>query len=297
MATLDSFLEPLHHGVWEVTVPKSSVTESLGPGWKRSSINVPSPGTVASYRRGQYHAHETADEWRVHLDRYDPEVHPLMHLADDAPLLLMIADTFGTLLKSGRDKRGRDTRLLLEEQRTTWQRLVLAGLSAIAAGLIILLDTLSSFEVLLGLVIPLVLLFLGIVTLWRAVRPAFLGWGSLVPGFVTLLAGAIVSLIPVELFAGVILVVLGAWAFASASLSFWHLAGGRTAVPEGFGLRLFLGLFSVALAVLIFIEPVGVVDLLMTLVGALGVLAGIVMVVDGNQLRRRMVSGQEKQGG
>ena len=35
-------------------------------------------------------------EWRVHLDRYDPKVHPLLHLVDDAPLLLMISDTFMT---------------------------------------------------------------------------------------------------------------------------------------------------------------------------------------------------------
>jgi hypothetical protein len=69
MTRLDEFLEPLHHGVWEVAVPKDSVTEPLDSGWEKSKINVPSPGTIDSYRKGQYHVHETATEWRVHLDR------------------------------------------------------------------------------------------------------------------------------------------------------------------------------------------------------------------------------------
>ena len=84
--------------MWEVAIPKESVTVPLDAGWKKSALNVPSPGTIASYRKGQYHVHETKDEWKVHLDRYDPDEHPVMHLLDDAPLLLMIGDTFITLI-------------------------------------------------------------------------------------------------------------------------------------------------------------------------------------------------------
>src|SRR5512138_2059168 len=108
MTMLDEFLEPLDHGVWEVTVPRGRVTTPLPAAWALSRINVPSPGTLASYRNGRYHAHETATEWRVHLDRYDPKEHPVLHLADDAPLLLMISDTFMTLIMETRRSSIRD---------------------------------------------------------------------------------------------------------------------------------------------------------------------------------------------
>jgi hypothetical protein len=75
MTRLDEFLEPLHHGVWEVVVPNDSVTEPLDSGWEKEKINVASPGTIVSYRKGQYHVHETTTEWRVHLDRHDPKLH------------------------------------------------------------------------------------------------------------------------------------------------------------------------------------------------------------------------------
>jgi hypothetical protein len=65
MTRLDDFLGPLHEGVWEVVVPKDTVTEPPDTGWKKSGINVPSPGTLASYRKGRYHVHETKTEWRV----------------------------------------------------------------------------------------------------------------------------------------------------------------------------------------------------------------------------------------
>lgn len=85
MAHLDEFLGALHQGVWEVVVPRSAVTEPLVPEWQQSAINVPSPGTIASFRKGQYHAHETEQDYRVHMDRYNPEKNPFMHLVDDAP--------------------------------------------------------------------------------------------------------------------------------------------------------------------------------------------------------------------
>jgi len=90
MTRLDDFLGPLHQGVWEVVVPKQEVTEPLDESWKKSEINVPSPEMVASYRKGQYHTHETKEEWKTHMDRYDPETSPGMHLVDDAPLVLML---------------------------------------------------------------------------------------------------------------------------------------------------------------------------------------------------------------
>ena len=64
---------------------------------------------------GQYDVHETATEWRVHLDNHDPKYHPLLHLIDDAPLLLMIGDTFVTLVSGTRNKTGNE-QMILEGQ-------------------------------------------------------------------------------------------------------------------------------------------------------------------------------------
>jgi uncharacterized membrane protein HdeD (DUF308 family) len=263
-----------------------------GSGWELSALNVPSPGTVASYRKGRYHCHETATEWRVHLDRYDPKIHPFLHLADDAPLLLMIADTFGTLLQETRRGGSRDTRLLLEDQETTWQRLILAGLSAGAIGCLILLDPLVSFQVILTVLIPLLLVALGVIALARNI------WGKmsrersgrdLLPGLITIITGVIAFFLPLETFAGVILGILAVWAIGSALLSFGNLTRGRISVPEGFSLRLVIGGFSLLLAVLISLNPVGAVHLLMVTVGVLALLVGLVQVMDGIQLWRRMV--------
>jgi hypothetical protein len=91
MTSIEDFLQPLREGVWEVIIQKDQVEDPLGPDWIVSLINIPTPGTIASYRKGKYHLHETKKAYKVHLDRYDPKKHPIFHLIDDAPLLLMIS--------------------------------------------------------------------------------------------------------------------------------------------------------------------------------------------------------------
>jgi hypothetical protein len=167
---LDDFLVPLHEGVWEVSVEKTSVTEPLGPAWKRSGLNIPTPGTVASYRNGQYHAHETRDEWKVHLDRYDPDIHPLLHLVDDAPLLLMIAGTVGMLIHHASIHPGDDTQRIVKEQQVSWQRQVLIGLASLIVGMDIISDPMSYFSGITRILIPLFLAGLGVVVLWKSLE-------------------------------------------------------------------------------------------------------------------------------
>ena len=117
MTKIEDYLEPLHNGVWEVEIPKEDVTEPLSDDWKKSPINVPTPGTIASYRNGQYHVHETKTEWMVHLDRYDPKLHPVLHLMDDAPLFLMISETLVMLSSEARGKSTNIESKLKEQER------------------------------------------------------------------------------------------------------------------------------------------------------------------------------------
>jgi uncharacterized membrane protein HdeD (DUF308 family) len=281
----------LHEGVWEVVVMKESVTEPLDKGWEKSGINVPTPGTIASYRKGQYHVHEKPAEWRVHLDRYDPRVHPLLHLVDDAPLLLMIADTFITLIVDTRHAKTRDTKTVLEEQRTVWHLQVIIGISLMLVGLFMLAEPLVIFRGIIRVLIPLFMVVLGILMIMDGIslQPLnIVSTGSIFLGLGVVAIGAVSFYLPVAVWSVVIFAVLALWGFGSAIISFSHLAKGRAAVPEGFYFRLFLGIFSLILAILPLASPAGAAKLLTAVLGAIAVLLGIALSVNGLRLRKRM---------
>ena len=292
MSKLDEFLEPLHHGVWEVRIPKESVTEQLDNGWEKSAINIPTPGTIASFRKGQYHVHETETEWRVHLDRYDPKIHPILHLVDDAPLLLMIAGVVVTLLRSSRGTtKGKDTRVILEAQERTWQQLVLIGVSVILVGFLIISDPLVAFRGIVHLVIPLIIICLGILVIGKSINQRLenvVAEESLFSGLCIFASGIVAYYLPLILWAVAVLAILAAWMFSSAFLLLKRVTKGRTAVPEGFLSRLIIGALSLGLVTLIFLIPVGVLYLLLELLALIAVLSGITLVVNGLQLRERM---------
>ncbi|WP_054848467.1 hypothetical protein [Methanoculleus chikugoensis] len=157
-------------GVFQVVVPKALVTEPLEPGWKQSAINVPSPDTIASYRKGRYHAHETVSEYRVHMDRYDPEKNPIMHLIDDAPLALMLHETMETVFVTGKDATRRDPLQRLADQHMTWKFRMGLGIVLVAIGVTLLLTafygTLSFFAVTL----PALVLILGLIAITKGVQ-------------------------------------------------------------------------------------------------------------------------------
>ena len=144
-------------------MPKESVTEPLDAGWVKSPINVPTPGTIASYRKGQFHVHEQQAEWHVHLDNHDPKVHPYLHLIDDAPLLLMIGDTVITLIAGTRKKTGNEKEIL-EDQKRSWKEQVLVGALLMLVGIFIVVNPMLSFKGLMNLLVPLAIISLGIIT-------------------------------------------------------------------------------------------------------------------------------------
>ena len=290
MPYLEDFLAPLQRGVWEVIVPKVSVSEPLGPAWERSRINIPSPGTIASYRKGQFHAHETKTEYRVHLDRFDPKRHPLLHLIDDAPLLLMIGDTFTTLISGARRKTGDDEQIL-KGQRRAWQDQVLAGLFCLFIGLFIVRVPWLSFQGITLIVVPLAILGLGASTIWRSVslRPfRILERGLLYRGMAIMGIGIIASYLSLDVWVAGILGVFGVWMLASAVVLLARARKGRAAIPEGFVSRVIIASLSLALVALIIIDPQGVVVLLMVIVGILSIVLGITLLLNGMRLKGRM---------
>ncbi|ABN57674.1 MULTISPECIES: DUF308 domain-containing protein [Methanoculleus] len=287
MSTLESYLDALHQGVYQVVVPKAVVTEPLEPDWKRSAINVPSPGTLASYRRGQYHAHETVSEYRVHMDRYDPEKNPLMHLIDDAPLVLMVYETMDTILVTAKDATRKDPLQRLADQHMSWKLRMGFGalLWAIATILLILAfyDVTSVFAVIL----PSLVLFLGFLTIVRGLRQRKrqehankdVIRGSLVAG------AGIVLFVFWELYLVLILLALVIWFFSSAIVTLLRVFRERGNLPNGFWYTLGLGLSSLVLGILAVTLPEELVDLLVILLAGIVLMAGAFMILDAYGLR------------
>ena len=290
MSSLDEFLGPLHHGVWEVEIPKESVTEPLDQGWEVSRINIPSPGTIASYRKGKYHVHETATQWRVHLDNHDPKHHPILHLIDDAPLLLMIGDTFGTLIATTRKKTGNEAKIL-EGQSKAWKDQVLIGLFIILVGIFVVTNPLLTFKGITRLFVPLVIIGLGIFTITKSVRvqPFRLNDDPvLYRGIIITTAGFIAFYLPLTLWIVGLLGILAVWMLATAIVLLGRARKGRSAIPEGFVSRIVIAILSLCLVGLIFTYPIEIVGLLMILLGVIGLLLGIMLFVNGVRLKRWM---------
>ncbi|MDV2482784.1 hypothetical protein F8E02_12430 [Methanoculleus sp. Wushi-C6] len=287
MSTLESYLDALHQGVFQVVVPKAVVTEPLGPDWKRSPINVPSPETVASYRKGQYHAHETVSEYRVHMDRYDPEKNPIMHLVDDAPLLLMIHETMETIFVTGRDATRRGPRQRLADQQMSWRLRMGLGAVLLAIGAVLLLLTLYETVAVFAVLLPSFVLLFGLLTMIKGVRQRDRkehADGDIVRG--GMLAGAgIVLFVLWELYLLLILLILAVWFFSSAVVTLLRVFRKRGSLTTGFWYTFGLGVSSLALGVLAVTLPEELVELLLSLLAGIVLMSGGFLVLDAYGLR------------
>jgi uncharacterized membrane protein HdeD (DUF308 family) len=291
LTKLDDFLEPLNQGVWEVVIPKTSVTELLDTGWEKSGINVPSPGTIASYRKARFHVHETKTEWRVHLDRYNPKVNPLLHLVDDAPLFLMIGDTFLTLIIDTKRTESKDTEEILKTQGFVWREQVITGLFSGLVGLFILLNPVTIFRGIFELILPLAIICLAIFVMARVLCAVPLEKnrsGSLCRGVGIFCTGIIAFVLPLSVWVIFLLAVLALWMIASAFMLLKRVVKGRYAVPEGFYSRLVIGIISLVLAILLFINPADILALLVVILGTVTLLFGLTFVITGLRLRKLM---------
>ncbi|PKL64677.1 MAG: hypothetical protein CVV32_06225 [Methanomicrobiales archaeon HGW-Methanomicrobiales-3] len=298
MTRLDDYLHPLHEGIWEVVIPKETVTEPLDSGWKKSRINVPSPGTIACYRKGRYHVHETGTKWRVHLDRYDPAVNPLLHLIDDAPLLLMISDTFMTLIMETRRSEMRSTADTLSLEKRIWQEQVVSGIILFLVGFSILNNPRIFFFRIFELFIPCAIIGVAAVVIVRAFRPGLVDGQktqNLVRGVIVLCAGIFAFYLPLDLWILFLLGILALWMIASAVMLLFRVAKGRHAVPEGFFSRMAIGILSLGAAVTLMVSPAGILAILLFVLGAITILLGTTLCINGLRLRRWMsrVPGRE----
>ena len=99
------------------------------------------------------------------MDRYDPEKNPIMHLIDDAPLLLMIRETMETIFVTGRDALQRDPLQRLADQRMSWRLRICLGAVLLAIGAILLLLVIGKTVLFFAVILPSLVLILGLLTI------------------------------------------------------------------------------------------------------------------------------------
>jgi hypothetical protein len=296
MTSIDDYLEPLQEGVWEVVIPKEDVTDPLGDEWKRSSINIPTPGTLGSYRNGQYHVHETRNEWRVHLDRYDPKVHPALHLIDDAPLFLMIIETMMMLFSEARGMSN-TTENQIHDQQAFLKNGFSSGIFLLLLGSTFVISPQFYYISILSVILPLAVIIFGLVSMGRGIsrRPVHRAdQKEIFRGGKFVVVGIVLAVFPLMIWNIVLLSVLCIWMLASALMLLNRVRKGRSAVPEGFYSRFAIALISLFLAIGIFITPAEVLTLFLMILGVIIILIGCTLIGTTFKLWGRAPAYREK---
>jgi uncharacterized membrane protein HdeD (DUF308 family) len=281
MTKLDDFLAPLHQGVWEVIIPKEEVSEPLGEEWKGSKVNLPSPDTIASYRKGRYHCHETKSDWRVHLDLYDPSHHPIMHLVDDAPLILMLAGTLESLWVDAKNTRKMNMKELLEEHKTAWQLLLIIGIFFKVIGALILVNSYlaTAFFIVIGLPAAIVSFALFMIYIGGRTRPFnAIAKRNVIIGIAFIAIGVFAFYSPIFLVLLLVMFVM-VWPISTAFVSLKRTTKGKIATPEGFMKRLAIGIVSVVMVILFYLWPLEVTELIIAVVSIIIIFMGILYLL------------------
>ncbi len=280
MTRLDDFLGPLNEGVWEVQIPKSDVTEPLDDLWVESPINIPTPKTIRSYRKGQYHVHEKEDEWAVHLDRHDPKKHPILHLIDDAPILLMILDTFMVFVSELKGK-SLGTQEFILKQGTELKEEFVGSIILLVFGFVMILEPGSMYLHLMHEIIPIIVMGAGFLLIYTGVINKEYGEINifdLARGVMVLILSVVLFYLPMVMWDLLLLLVLGIWLISSSIIIIGRAVQGKHKIPEGFYSRVVIGVCSLGMGVVIFISPIAFIDLFMIIAGALVFTVGIMVL-------------------
>ena len=283
MSDIYDYLSALHQGTWEVIIPKEDLAVPLGPEWKRSPINVPTPGTIASFRNGQYHLHETADSYRINLDRFDPDKNPFLHLIVVAPLVLMIYETMATLYLTGKDAKRTNRPALLTDLRMTYRIRFLIGMVLIAISGILLMISLNMSEVFFSVILPSLVSIAGLCLLLNGVfmrERKENTYRDIVNGLQILFAGFCMYLLW-GLYLTIILLILAIWLLSSAYVTLTRIIHEKRQVTQGFGLTLGMGLGSLILGIYAFSAPEFLIEILEGLLAVLVFLIGALFLADG----------------
>lgn len=221
------------------------------------------------------------------MDLYDPDTHPVMHLVDDAPLLLMIAGTVESLWVDAKNTRKMDKKELLREQKIAWQLILIAGTFLFLIGCLMIFRNYLTAEFFVTIGLPIAMIGFAIFIIFQGIRirplnavakkNVVVGIIFIMFGILALLSSAFIILLWV--------LFLAVWPISTAFVSLKRVKQGKIATPDGFIKRLAIGVVSIILVILFFIAPEQVTILIVGVVAVIIILMGILLILKGLGLR------------
>lgn len=279
MPSIEDFTQDLYKDKREVFVPKDKVTE-LSPGWYVSKHNLPHLGSKGSLRNGRLHAHDMGDHYSVHLDRIDPKKHGIGHLVQDAPLMLFLWTGFkGASLSVSKEY----TDQVASDKG--WLPQVVIGLALLIIGLLIVTSIIMDLGLILSATIA-ALVIIGVVFIWKGLnyRRGETVWVNILIGMVAIAIAIIIFYHPTAAFIW-LLFVLAFWTLASGIFLIFG-RGDKLLFDEGSIVPIIMGIISLALAMLLIINPTMGVNLVIILVGVLVAFIGLMQFISGLIIRQ-----------
>ncbi|MCU0861319.1 MAG: DUF308 domain-containing protein [Methanomassiliicoccales archaeon] len=225
------------------------------------------------------------------MDLYDPEHHPVMHLVDDAPLLLMLSGSVESLWVDAKNTRKMDYAQLMHEQKVAWQLILLAGICLLVLGGLILAKLFYVFSYLLEYGLPLAIIGFAIFIIFQGIRTRPLNAvakKNVIVGAIFIALGLLAFAFPA--FTIILLIMLIAiWPISSAVVSLKRVRQGKLATPDGFTKRLAIGVGSLILAVLAIFFPVDITLLILIVVAGIVIFIGVILMIKAMGIRNALL--------
>lgn len=199
----------------------------------------------------------------------------------------MIFETLETLVVSAKDAKHEDPVARIARLRLSdGMRLVLGCPIAVTGFVLLLLAfgaTTLLFEVIIPGLVALTGVFLIVHGLVLRVRREHAN-KDIVHGL-ALMAGGILLYLFWVFYLVLLLLILAAWFLTSAAVTLWRVVRTRGRLPQGFAFTAGLGLASLVLGCLAFVDPEGQVRFLVFVFGIVLLLAGGFLAIDGYDMR------------
>ena len=275
MASIEDFVQDLSEDVREVMVPKDKVTE-ISPGWYVSRFNLPHKGSKKSWRNGRLHAFDMGDHYSVHMDRVDPKDHGIGHLIEDAPFLLFLWVEFRDASRSMREVKGEDR----SSDDRTWIPNILLGIALLLGGTFIALNSALALTFIYAAAAG-ALLILGVTVIGKGLFDKRQGRAliNILGGSAAVIVSVVIYLLPGITF-WILLLAMAIWTLGSGLFLIFG-RGDKLLFNAGSIAPIIIGLFSLALSIVIFMNPSAGLNVVITLGGVLIAFIGGTQIVVG----------------
>jgi uncharacterized membrane protein HdeD (DUF308 family) len=275
LPSIEDFVQDLFKDVKEVMVPKDKVTE-LSPGWYVSKYNLPHKGSKKSWRNGRLHAFDMGDHYSVHLDRVDPKDHGIGHLIQDAPFMLFMWVEFRDASRSIHEVKGKDHGS--EDRR--WVPGFVIGIALLLVGIFIALNSALTLTFIYTAAAG-AMLILGLAMIWKGLvnKHHKITLINMLAGSAAIVMSVVIYFLPGIAF-WMLLLVMSIWTLGSGLFLVFGRGDKLLFDPGSIG-PIIIGIFSLAISILIFIKPVSGLEVVVTLGGILIAFIGLSQIVVG----------------